>query len=243
MDKKQVKINKILGIGLVVVCLILIFSLSLILVNKKKIVNNEINKNQNQIEQPIVNNYQAKQVRSIDETDHIWGDMNAPVQLIVYDDFECPFCADFYDTLKQIKTEFGNKVVVAYRHYPLDSHPDALNASEASECANEQGKFWEMYDKLFVNNKAGLMSVDQFKTNAKELNLDQDKFVLCLETGKFKIKVLEQMLEGKNAGVTGTPTIFINNKIYPGAYPFEDFKASDGKMEKGMKSIIEDMLK
>lgn len=237
-------VNKIFIISLVVVCFILIFGFYLSSVNKKNVINKEINKNQNQVEQPKVNNnYQAKQVRLIDETDHLWGDKNAPVQLIVYDDFECPFCADFYDTLKQIKTEFGNKVVVAYRHFPIESHPDALNASEASECASEQGKFWEMYDKLFANNKAGLMSIDQFKINAKELGLDQDKFVKCLKTEQYKNKILEQMQEGKAVGVNGTPTIFVNNKIYPGAYPFEDFTARDGKLEKGMKSIIGEILK
>ncbi|MFH1233677.1 MAG: thioredoxin domain-containing protein [Patescibacteria group bacterium] len=244
MGKEQKNINKLFIIGLIVVCLILIFGFSMDLVSKKKIINNKVNENQRQVERPTVdNNYQAKPIRSIDETDHLWGEKNASVQLIVYGDFEDHFCAEFYDTLKQIKTEFGNIVVVAYRHYPLDLHLDALSASEASECAAEQGKFWEMYDKLFANNKAGLMNLDQFKINAKELNLDQAKFAKCLESGQYKTKVLEQMLEGKNAGVSGTPTIFVNNKIYPGAYPFADFTASDGKLEKGMKSIIGELLK
>ncbi|MEK7203074.1 MAG: DsbA family protein [Patescibacteria group bacterium] len=240
MNKK----NRAIVFGLIIICLILIFGFGIAVISKKKVVNKEVNKNQNQVKQIIVNNnYQTKRVRLIDENDHLWGDKKAPVQMIIYDDFECPFCADFYNTLKQIKAEFGDKIVVAYRHYPLDSHPHALSAAEASECAAEQGKFWEMYDKLFANNKAGLMSLDQFKINAEELEIDQTKFTKCLETGFYKAKVLEQMLEGKNAGVTGTPTIFINNNIYPGAYPFLDFIARDGKQEKGMKSIIGELLK
>ncbi|MFH1232686.1 MAG: thioredoxin domain-containing protein [Patescibacteria group bacterium] len=242
-------IKKTFIISLIVICLIL--ASSFILINKKKtksvinnIVSEEVKKNQEQIEQLTDdNNYQIKPIRLIDETDHLWGEKTAPVQMIIYSDFEDPFCANFYGTLKQIKTEFGDKVVVAYRHYLLDSHQNALIASEISECASEQGKFWEMYNKLFANNKTGLMGIDQFNINVKELGLDKVKFAKCLETEQFKTKILKQMSEGKEAGITGVPALFINNKIYPGAYPFEDFTARDGKPEKGMKSIIGEVLK
>ncbi|MEK7557596.1 MAG: thioredoxin domain-containing protein [Patescibacteria group bacterium] len=241
-------IKKTFIISLIVICLILAFGF--ILINKKKnisVVNNvvseEVKKNQEQAKQLIANNNQVKPIRLINETDHLWGEKAAPVQMVIYSDFKDPFCADFYDTLKQIKTEFGDKVVVAYRHFLLDSHQNALIASEASECASEQGKFWEMYNKLFANNKTGLIGIDQFNINVKELGLDQIKFAKCLETEQYKTKILEQMLEGKEAGVVGVPVIFINNKIYPGAYPFEDFIARDGKPEKGMKNIIGEILK
>jgi len=181
---------------------------------------------------------QVKPVRAIDDTDHIWGDINAPVQLIIYDDFECPFCAKFYDTTEQIKQEFGDKVVVAFRHFPLTIHPQAMTAALAAECAAEQGKFWQMYHKLFADNKAGQMNKEQFKQDAVNIGLDAVKFNQCLDIKKYKDKVLAQMLEGKNAGVSGTPGNFVNGEPLPGAYPFEDFIRRDGKKAEGMKSII-----
>ncbi len=177
----------------------------------------------------------------IDKTDHVWGDLNAPVQLIIYDDFECPFCARFYGTTKEIKNYFGDKVVVVFRHFPLRFHVHAMDAALASECASEQGKFWEMYDKLFADNKAGRLSVEQFKKDAAELGLNQVQFNQCLETQKYKDKIEQQMLDGRNAGVSGTPGNFVNGRPMPGAYPFEDFKRGN-KQVAGMKSVIASYL-
>ena len=240
---EQEKNNKMFIVGLVIIGLVVVIGLGLTIINKRQ-ANQASQQNNNTDNQATTDDqYQVKPVRPVDETDHLWGDKNAAVQLIVYDDFECPFCAEFYDTLEKIKAEFKGKVAIAYRHYPLAMHPNALAAAQASECAAEQGKFWEMYSKLFAENKAGRMSSEQFKIDAKDLGLDQVKFSQCLDTEKYKNKILEQMLEGKNAGVTGTPTVFVNGNIYPGAYPFEDFIARDGKPEKGMKSIINELLK
>jgi len=234
--------KKMFVVGLVIICLIIVIGLSMTLINKRQTNQaNQQNNTNNQINAD--EQYQVKPVRPIDETDHLWGDKNAVVQLIIYDDFECPFCAEFYDTLEKVKAEFGDKVAIAYRHYPLAMHPNAMAAAAASECAAEQGQFWEMYSKLFAENKFGRMSPEQFKADAKDLGLDQVKFSQCLDTEKYKDKILEQMLEGTNAGVTGTPTIFANNQIYPGAYPFDDFIARDGRSEKGVKSIISELLK
>ncbi len=218
---------------------------------KMDVVNKENETNSNEAEKIKAENFNAiekaktvaiRPVRPIEANDHIWGDVNAPVQLIIYDDFECPFCADFYDTIKEIKEYFNEKVVIAFRHFPLISHPNALDAAMASECAAEQGKFWEMYDELFINNKDGDMSKEQFKQNAIELDLDQAKFNQCLETEKYKNKIQSQILEGRNFGVTGTPGSFLNRMPLPGAYPFEDFVGSDGREREGLKKIIEKQL-
>jgi protein-disulfide isomerase len=181
----------------------------------------------------------TKTVRAIDGTDHYKGDLSAPIQLIVYDDFECPFCATFAGTIKQIQTEFGDKVVVAIRHYTLRAHPNAIPAAVASECADEQGKFWEMYDKLFANNKDGKLGLDQYKANAKEIGLETDKFNKCLDNYQYKDKIVAQTQEGRESGVSGTPGGFVNGEPIPGAYPFEDFIGSDNRPQEGMKSIIE----
>jgi len=186
---------------------------------------------------------QFKPVREISADDHLWGEISAPVKIIVYDDFECPFCADYYDTLETAKKEFGNKLVIALRHFPLvNIHVYSMKAAEASECAAEQGKFWEMYHKLFENNKAGILSELQFKEDAKSLELDTAKFDQCLFQEKYKDKVNEQMLEARSFNVNGTPTTFVNGEIVVGAYPMDDFTGSDGAKTEGLRSIINRQL-
>ena len=185
----------------------------------------------------------VKTVRKADVNDHIFGDINAKVHLIIYDDFQCPFCARFYDTTEKIKEHFGDKVAIIYRHFPLRFHKTAISAALASECAAEQGKFWEMYDKIFADNKNKNFNIKQFKKDAVDLGLDAVKFNQCLDTEKYKDKIQQQMIEGKNFGVSGTPGNFVNGEPIPGAYPFEDFTGSTGKKREGMKSIIERHLK
>lgn len=182
-------------------------------------------------------------VRPVDDTDHILGSAAAPVKMIIYSDFECPFCANFTDTVRQAKEEFGDKAAIVFRHFPLERHRYAVSAAIASECAAEQGKFWEMHDKIFAANKAGGLGVEQFKKDAVELGLDSARFNQCLDSEKYKDKIQGQLLEGKNAGVTGTPTSFINGEIIIGAYPMDDFTGSDGVEKKGMRNIIQKYLK
>ncbi|MDD4332953.1 MAG: thioredoxin domain-containing protein [Patescibacteria group bacterium] len=180
-----------------------------------------------------------QKLRPIDDTDHVWGEASAPVEIIVYSDFDCPFCADFYGTLEKVKKEYADKIKIAFRHYFLYSHSNAMGAAIASECASEQEKFWEMYDKLFADNKSAILNSEQYNQNAKDIGLDLAKFQQCVETEKYKDKIYSQMLEGKNFGVNGTPTIFVNDEILPGAYPYEDFTGSDGVAREGLKSVIE----
>ena len=188
-------------------------------------------------------NNNGQTIKPVDQADHLLGDANAPVKIIIYSDFQCPFCAEFAQTLKRVEQEFKDKVVMVFRHYPLPGHQEAEPAAEASECAAEQGKFWQMHDKLFADNLAGRLSQEQYKQDAADLGLEQNKFNQCLDSGQYQDKIKQQKAEGAIAGVTGTPTFFINNYIYPGAYPLDDFTASDGRPEKGMKSIISELLK
>jgi protein-disulfide isomerase len=186
---------------------------------------------------------QPGQPNQINQGDHVFGLADAPVKIMIYSDFECSFCAKFADTIKQVEQEFKDKVVITYRHYPLGGHPQANSAALASECAAEQDKFWEMHDKLFADNLAGRMGIDQFKIDAVDLGLDANQFNQCLDSAKYQDKIDRQMSQGKQAGVTGTPTSIINGNIYPGAYPFEDFATTDNQPAKGLKSIISDLLK
>jgi protein-disulfide isomerase len=163
-------------------------------------------------------------VPPINNDDYVFGKKDAKVVIIEYTDFECPYCARHYDTAKKIKETYGNKIAFVTRNYPLSFHPQAQKAAEASECAGEQGKFWQMYDVLFEANKAKNMSVDTWKAEAKKMGLNTKKFNDCLDSGKYAEKVADEMEAGAYAGVSGTPATFINGELISGALPFETFK-------------------
>jgi protein-disulfide isomerase len=158
------------------------------------------------------------------DDDHIFGDENAPVTIIEFSDYECPFCGRFYQqTLPQIKSNYieTGKVRLVYRDFPLSFHPNAQKAAEAAECAGEQGKYFEMHDRLFEKGVSG--GVDSFKQYAAELGLNADTFNVCLDSGQMASEVQKDFADGQAAGVTGTPGFFINGKLVEGAQPFEVF--------------------
>jgi len=152
--------------------------------------------------------------------DHIRGDKNAKLTMIVFSDFECPFCAKFNPTIDQVLKDYSGKVRIIYKHFPLSFHPQAQKAAEASECASEQGKFWEMHDALFAMNEAGTLSLDNFKAKAKDLGLDTAKFNTCLDNGTMAAKVAANYQEGLAAGINGTPGSFVGTQFIAGAVPF-----------------------
>lgn len=173
---------------------------------------------------------QVGTVTPVTDDDHIRGDKNAEITLLEYSDFECPFCARFHPTMVQILNEYKGKVRWVYRHFPLSSiHPNAQKAAEASECANEQGRFWEMADKMFEKQAQGL-SAAQLSAYAREAGVrDIGKFESCLSSGKYAQLVAADLASGEAAGVTGTPgTIVIgadgSKQLIPGALPYESVK-------------------
>jgi protein-disulfide isomerase len=178
------------------------------------------------------------EVPPISEDEHVLGLAGAPIKFIIYSDFDCPFCAEFNETVKQAEKEFAGSLLIAYRHFPLASHANAMTAAIASECADEQGKFWEMHDKLFEDNTENKMGAEEFKKDAEELGLDLAQFNQCLETEKYKDKVNAQMLAARNAGILGAPQSYINGQPIPGAYQYEDFTDSGGFARKGLRNII-----
>src|SRR3989344_5719261 len=153
------------------------------------------------------------------------------VELVEFSDFQCPFCQRFYnDAYKQIKAKYidTNKVKFTYRHYPLSFHQNAQKSAEASECANDQGKFFEYHDVLFENSDAdgtGLNTAD-LKKYAVNLGLDAAKFNACLDNGTKEEIVKKDFAEGQRLGVNGTPTIYVNGKAVIGAQPFSVFEAA-----------------
>ena len=152
----------------------------------------------------------------------VTGSKTAPVQLVVFSDFECPFCGRVNPTIDQVKKQYGDKVAVAFKHFPLSFHKNAEPAAVASLAAHKQGKFWEMHDKLFENQRA--LSRNDFVSYAKDLGLDVGKFEKDLDDPSLKQWVKDDMAEGSKVGVRGTPATFINGRMVSGAQPFEAFK-------------------
>ncbi|NJK88285.1 MAG: DsbA family protein [Myxococcales bacterium] len=151
------------------------------------------------------------------------GKKNAPVEVVVYSDFQCPFCSRVNPSIAKIKEDYKDKVLVAFKHYPLSFHQDAKPAAIASLAAHKQGKFWEMHDKLFANQ--GALKEADLEKYAKEMGLDMPKFQADMKDPALAKWVDEDMAEGTKVGVRGTPATFINGRIVSGAQPYEAFKA------------------
>ncbi|MFH0927228.1 MAG: DsbA family protein [Candidatus Micrarchaeota archaeon] len=152
------------------------------------------------------------------------GDANAPVTIVEFSDFQCPFCQRAYPTISQVEQDYAGKIKLVYMQFPLNSlHPYAQKAAEASECAQDQGKFWEYYDTLFT---AQTLDVPSLKQHAADLGLDTVKFNACLDGGTKAADVAAQENLGSSLGVSGTPSFFINGKMLVGAQPYGSFKSA-----------------
>jgi len=162
---------------------------------------------------------------SLIDDDEIKGNPNAPVTIVEWSDFECPFCARFYsETLWQIDEGYikAGKVRFVYRDFPLGFHSNAQKAAEAAECAGEQGNYFEMHDKLFEEGVNG--GVSSFKQFALDLKLDALKFNECLDSGEMESEVKKDMSDGASIGIKGTPGFVINGQLVSGAQPFSVFQ-------------------
>jgi protein-disulfide isomerase len=170
--------------------------------------------------------------------DPVIGDPNAPVTIVEFSDFQCPFCARFFDqTLPQIKQDYidTGKVKLVFRDFPIESiHANAKAAAIAAECADDQKMFWEYHDKLFDGQTqwARLSAEDAsntFKQYASELDLATDDFNICLDSAKYSSEISQDFQNGANYGVTGTPAFFIGNEkdgyvTLIGAKPYSSFQ-------------------
>ncbi len=174
------------------------------------------------------NDKQATLLAYIEETDAALGDVDAPVVLVEFGDYQCTFCAKFFfDTKPTLIEKYVDTGVLRYvfRDFPVNGR-ESQNAAEASECANEQGKFWEYHDKLYVERtgyNTGAFKKKNLITYAGEIGLDVAKFEECYEDGRYKDEVAKDMREGRALGVSGTPNFFINGQRIAGALPTESF--------------------
>jgi protein-disulfide isomerase len=158
-------------------------------------------------------------------SDHIQGSKDAPVTLIEYGDYQCPYCGAAYPVVKQLQRRMGESMCFVFRNFPLtEVHPFAEGAAEAAEAAGEQGKFWEMHDALYENQNA--LEPEDLLGYAKHLHLDVPRFTTELTTHAHAKRIREDFLSGVRSGVNGTPTFFINGVRHDAANDFDTLLAA-----------------
>ena len=186
---------------------------------------------------------------SVDD-DPFWGPEDAPVTIVEFSEFLCPYCQRFaVQTLPQIKQAYEGKVRYVYRDFIVHGEP-AMKISEATECADDQEKFWEYHDKLWEEYQAvgqqaqtGIDALTStLKGYASDLGLDTATFDDCLDTGKHTAEVQKDSQDAGAYGVGGTPGFFVNGRQVSGAIPFEDYQGSTGATQPGFKTIIDEAL-
>jgi len=150
------------------------------------------------------------------------GNPEAPVTIVEYGDFQCPYCEKSRPTLKQILDTYPKEVRLVYKHFPLSFHREAMNAHRASLAAGEQGKFWEMHDLIFESPRQ--LAPEKMRAHAEKLGLDLAKFDADYASERVAKKIEADQAEGRKALVRGTPAFFVNGKMVSGAQPFEAFK-------------------
>jgi protein-disulfide isomerase len=156
----------------------------------------------------------------VSSRDHIQGDEDAPVTLVEYGDYECPFCGLAHPIVKRVQRHYGRKLRYVFRHFPMPQvHPHAEPAAETAEFAGSHGRFWRMHDGLYENQDR--LSVPLFFALADALGLPQDDLRDALETGRFAPKVRADFMGGVRSGVNGTPSFFINGRRHDAPYDYE----------------------
>lgn len=161
---------------------------------------------------------------SVDD-DPFWGPVDAPVTIIEFSDFQCPYCGRFQqETYPRLQEMYGDRIRFVYRDFPiLQLHPNAAISAQAANCANEQGNYWEYHNLLLTNQDQSTRS--DLVRFATQLELDMNAFNECFDSGRYEQEVNDDVREGSAYGVQGTPTFFINGRPLVGAQPFEVFAA------------------
>jgi protein-disulfide isomerase len=163
--------------------------------------------------------------RPVDERDHHRGSLDAPAQLVEYGDYQCPFCAEALPGVKQMLSLFGDRLLFAFRQFPLVSqHSNAWSAALAAEAAGRQQRFWEMHDHLFGHQHA--LSHDELLSHALALGLDMTRFERDLGDPEVAVKVRQDVISGLHSGVMGTPTFFVDSRRLEGGYRAKELRAA-----------------
>ena len=158
----------------------------------------------------------------VSKTDHLQGNLDAPIELVEYGDYQCPHCGRAYPIVKSIQRKLGNKLKFIFRNFPLaEMHPDATRAAVAAEIAASQGKFWEMHDIIFEHQED--LDDESLISYAAELELDMQKFNSDFQKPEFMEKVENDFESGVRSGVNGTPSFFINGEKYNDSWEESQF--------------------
>jgi len=159
------------------------------------------------------------------DRDHIQGPIDAPIMLVEYGDYECPYCGEAYPVVKAIQKHLGNRLCFAFRNFPLtNSHPHAEHAAEAAEAAGAQGRFWEMHDLLYENQNA--LEDEDLAGYATALGLDAERLMREVEAGAHVARIREDFRSGARHDVNGTPSFFINGVRYDGMTSVDELLAA-----------------
>ena len=173
---------------------------------------------------------QGTLVVPVSDRDHVQGPPDAPVTLLEYGDYQCPYCGAAHPIVKALQRRLGDTMRFAFRHFPLATiHEYAEGAAEAAEAAGAQGKFWPMHDMLFENQPN--LDFDSLVAYATELGLDAERFALELENQVHAPRVREDFISGIRSGVNGTPTFFINGVRHEGSFDFESMLEAIARMQ------------
>jgi protein-disulfide isomerase len=149
------------------------------------------------------------------------GGAKAPVTVVAFSDFECPFCKRAEITVERVLKHYGDKLRYFHRDFPLPFHANAHDAAEAARCAGDQGRYWDYYTTLFASTE---LSTAKFQEIATGMQLDRPKFDECLASGQHAAAVDKDLADGEQVGVNGTPAFFVNGRMLSGAQPFEKFQ-------------------
>lgn len=161
------------------------------------------------------------------QKEHSQGNVNAPITLIEYGDYQCSDCGRAHAVVKKLQKHYGNQLRFIFRNFPLDSHPFAEPAAEAAEFANDHGKFWEMHDQIYENQKR--LNTELLVQLAEQLDLPVEEFRRVIKEKRYESKIREDLMGGIRSGVNRTPSFFINGERYKGPEEFESIsKAIEG---------------
>lgn len=187
----------------------------------------------------------GSEVLTVTDDDYVRGNPDAPITIIEYSDFQCPYCGRFHPTMQQAMAEYGDQVRWVYRHFPLTQiHPEAQPAAEASECVAEQrgnDGFWQFADAMFANQSK--LGAEFYRQVAEQIGVDLAQFDDCTNTHKYKEKIAAQQASGASLGVNGTPGAFVNNFVVRGALPYDENVPGYQPGTQTLKETIEAALK
>jgi protein-disulfide isomerase len=173
----------------------------------------------------MMTSHGSQLTRPVGDGDHVQGPATAPVTLVEYGDYECPYCGAAYPIVKEIQRRLGDRLRFVFRNFPITTaHPHAEHAAEAAEAAGAQGRFWEMHDALYEHQRA--LGDSQLEEYAGAVGLDVERWVSDMETQAQQERVRADFMSGVRSGVNGTPTFFINGRRHDDSYDLETLLAA-----------------